>query len=43
VFEGTPKEAAPRQGFFEPDAFERVGSALAADLQDVAWFAYLSG
>jgi integrase len=37
------KEAAPRQGFLEPDAFERVVTALPADLQDVARFAYLSG
>ena len=37
------KEAAPRQGFLEPDAFERVVAALPADLQDVARFAYLSG
>ena len=33
------KEAAPRQGFLEPDAFERVVGALPADLQDMARFA----
>ena len=37
------KESAPRQGFLEPDMFERVVTALPADLQDFARFAYSSG
>src|SRR5262249_31393324 len=36
-------EALPRQGFLEPDAFERVVPCLPADLHDFARFGYLSG
>lgn len=32
-----------RQGFFEPDEFERVAAGLPAHIADVARFAYLSG
>jgi integrase len=37
------EEAAPRQGFLEPAAFERVASRLPDDLGDLARFAYVSG
>jgi integrase len=36
-------EALPRQGYLEPDAFERVVRRLPADLHDFARFGYLSG
>jgi integrase len=38
-----PKEAAPRQGFFEPDAFAAVRRRLPDDLQAAAAIAYTFG
>jgi integrase len=37
------EESAPRQGFLEPAAFERVARHLPVDLADVALFGYRSG
>lgn len=37
------EEAAPRQGFLEPAAFERVVRHLPPDLADLSRFGYLSG
>jgi integrase len=43
VFGTKPKEAAPRQGFFERDAFESVRKHLPEYLRPVVTFAYITG
>jgi integrase len=37
------REDNARQGFFENDTFEKVVAQLPAPINDLAWFAYLSG